>query len=320
MLVILSVMLCSLAGANALWPHSVSAAASPVRITELMYDPTGTGDREFIEIYNGSDIAANLGGMSMVGVTFTFPAGTTLGAGQYAVIVRNLTAFRAINGLARVLGQYTGKLQGSGESVQIVSGGIAISRVDYLFGGAWPSTPKNGGPSLSLIRSNADESIAACWAPSAGTGGTPGLANTVDASWSSSHAGGCTNKLYPSTVAVAPPSASTATPAQQQTAAAQAAQTAEQAKKQEQQKQKLEAQAKAEAAVMQKAKADAVQARTKAAHQSRLYLVLAAVGLMLALAAFGSFLLFRKLRHKRQFSQLLKDTKISHHEAKNKSH
>ena len=31
-----------------------ASAASQIRITEIMYDPSGNGDKEFVEFYNGS--------------------------------------------------------------------------------------------------------------------------------------------------------------------------------------------------------------------------------------------------------------------------
>lgn len=175
-----------------LLPCTTNAGTSQLRITELMYDPNGNGTKEFIEIYNGSDATANLGGMSMYGVDFTFATGTTIGSGQYAVIVRNISIFRAANPSVRIIGQYSGKLQGGGESIRLMGNGTTLSRVDYTFGGAWPTEPRNGGPSLSLVRTNANESTPACWSASSVTGGSPGRANSVK-----STPGGCDTKNYP---------------------------------------------------------------------------------------------------------------------------
>ncbi|MCA9343259.1 lamin tail domain-containing protein [Candidatus Saccharibacteria bacterium] len=170
----------------------VFAASSQIRITEIMYDPSGNGDREFLEIYNGSDTTVNLGGMALFGVDYTFPGGTTLGPGQYGVIVRNLSVFKSNNPGARVFGQYGGKLRGGGELISISKNGVVQTQVSYSYGGAWPSSPKDGGPSLSLVRTNANETQAACWAASAISGGTPSSANNP-----SSAGSGCSTIAYP---------------------------------------------------------------------------------------------------------------------------
>lgn len=293
-------------------PSAVSATASQLRITELMYDPDGNGDKEFIEIYNGGDISANLSGMTMFGVTFAFPAGSTLGAGQYGVLARNQAVFASNNPGARIFGQYSGKLKGSGESVRLLSGGSILSQVDYVFGGAWPQSPKNGGPSLSLIRVNANEALAACWAPSAGTGGTPGTANNLDTSWSAGHSGGCSNKAYPTTTSTSPSQTQQPTsPSQQQTPAAIASQqAAEIAKKEEEQKAQIAAQAKAEAAVQEKAKTEVIAANAKKEHQSKLTLLIALAGGSVALLAGFGFIAYKKLHHKREFKKLVSQHEI----------
>lgn len=174
-------------------PSRAFAATSQIRITEIMYDPSGNGDREFLEIYNGSDTTTNLGGMTLFGVDYTFPGGTTLGAGQYGVIVRNLSVFKANNPGARIFGQYGGKLRGGGELVSISKGGVTQTKVSYSYGGAWPSSPKDGGPSLSLVKIDGNESLAGCWAASSTNGGTPSRSNNP-----ASGGSGCTSVAYQS--------------------------------------------------------------------------------------------------------------------------
>lgn len=184
-------------------PANVQAVSgSQIRITEIMYDPSGNGDREFLEIYNGSDTTANLGGMTLFGVDYTFPSGSVLPAGQYGVIVRNLSVFRANNPSARIFGQYGGKLRGSGELISISKNGVVQTKVSYSYGGPWPSAPKDGGPSLSLIRTSANETQVACWGVSTVNGGTPSAANAV-----SGGSGSCGTVSYPQT-ASAPQSTS----------------------------------------------------------------------------------------------------------------
>jgi len=173
-------------------PSGNTLAASQVRITEIMYDPMGSGDKEFVELYNGSDYAVDMGGWSFSsGVTITLASSVKLDPGRYGVVVRNSSAFRASYPSARVLGQYSGKLVGRGETIRLIDkNGAVVSEVSYRSGGGWPTEPRNGGPSLSLIRPTANEAVAGCWGSSTATGGSPGFANSV------SGGGSCPSKDY----------------------------------------------------------------------------------------------------------------------------
>src|SRR5690349_20409649 len=80
---------------------SSGASAAPV-INELMYHPPSSlgnpedPGREWIEIHNPDGTAADVSGWSFSkGVTFTFPAGTTIPANGYLVVAANLTKFAA---------------------------------------------------------------------------------------------------------------------------------------------------------------------------------------------------------------------------------
>ena len=68
-------------------------ALSPVRITELHYNPLGNqgsgNDKEFIELYNGSDSTVSLAGWSFYGVNYVFPGGASISPGRYLVLAKN---------------------------------------------------------------------------------------------------------------------------------------------------------------------------------------------------------------------------------------
>ena len=65
-----------------------------LRVTEIMFNPAGTGDDEFIEIQNISNETVQLEGVRFSdGIDFTFPP-MELGAGEYAIVVQNLAAVR----------------------------------------------------------------------------------------------------------------------------------------------------------------------------------------------------------------------------------
>ncbi len=182
---------------------SAKAASSPqIRITEIMYDPPGTAVREFIEIYNGSDTNADLSGWSMSGVTYNFPNGTILAPGQYAVIANDESILQADHPSLDILGEYSGDLEGSGETIKILDQlGETASEVTYGSSSPWPSSPYDGGPTLSLIRNSADESMVECWSESSTNGGTPGALNSV----ANNNQTGCLDKDYSQTIVVTPP-------------------------------------------------------------------------------------------------------------------
>ena len=67
---------------------------SDVRITEIMYNPIGDEEAEFLEIQNVGEVAADLSGAYFDGITYVFPDHTTLGPGEFALLVRDLKSFR----------------------------------------------------------------------------------------------------------------------------------------------------------------------------------------------------------------------------------
>ena len=151
----------------------------PVTFTELMYYPGAgnTGD-EFIELHNVTDEAVTLASAVSTetspgvfitetvswqfsdGITFVFPAGTTIGAGGYLMVAKNPGAFTSYYGSlppgVAVLGPFAGgtSLNNGGERVQIVQPGdqeygkarywIREDRVTYDNDAPWPGAAGNG--------------------------------------------------------------------------------------------------------------------------------------------------------------------------------
>ena len=157
----------------------------PIVISEIMYNPqSGDQKLEFIELHN-----TGLGAVTLYdsneglpwkftdGVDYTFAdaPGLTLGAGGYAVLVKDVTGYINEYGMppfgVLLLGPYGGKLSNSGESVQLSRPGdldefgvrhyIRVDRVSYSDGShpenvsgsvdLWPAGPDGGGASLHRI-------------------------------------------------------------------------------------------------------------------------------------------------------------------------
>ncbi len=170
--------------------------APSLRVTEVMYhpaDPTTAEatagyvnqDFEYIEVKNIGVDPVPLAGVSISdGVTFTFPT-MTLAPGQYTVVASNSAAFAMrYPGLSSFLaGQYSGHLNNAGERIEIDSpvGGLIQA---FTYNNSWYGQTDGGGFSLTIRDPAQDVSLwdsSAGWRISAGTGGTPGSADTLPA-------------------------------------------------------------------------------------------------------------------------------------------
>ncbi|MCD6394351.1 MAG: lamin tail domain-containing protein, partial [Planctomycetes bacterium] len=179
----------------------------PIVINEIMYHPTDDdGKAEYIELLNISgsseklyDDTTNEPWKITDGIKYTFPSGapTTIAAGDYFLLIRDLAAFTAEYG-APAAGKYAvwtdGKLNNDGETVEISMPGdvdaqlerqyIRLDRVNYSDGlhpeefklgiDPWPTAANGNGKSLSRITPSDYGNDVANWQSS---GTTPGTAN-----------------------------------------------------------------------------------------------------------------------------------------------
>jgi hypothetical protein len=154
-------------------------------IDEIMYHPAVT-NAEYVEIRNLSlTHAFDLSGWRLDGVDCTFPSGTVIRAGAYAVVAENSAVYAAVYTNALVLiGEYDGKLSG-GETLQLIkrAGTNADVLVDMVYfddDPPWPSTADGLGRSLQLIDVAEDNNRIGNWAASTnGSVYTPGASNSV---------------------------------------------------------------------------------------------------------------------------------------------
>lgn len=182
-------------GAGAFYPLAALTPGtnnSPIQIgdvviNELMYDPiSGNDDDQYVEVYNSGTNTVNLANWQFVsGVSFVFPAGTTLAPDSYLVVARNPTnLFAEYTNLnwGNTVGGFGGKLSHKGERVALakpqsltVSAGDGIvtntilvveDEVTYGTGGRWGQWSHAGGSSLELINPNSNHRLAANWADS----------------------------------------------------------------------------------------------------------------------------------------------------------
>ncbi len=163
---------------------AVGSPVVPVRITEIMYNPAGknTGEYGFIEIENLGANSINLGGYSLLGVSYIFPPTTVIAPGQFMVIGSDsdIPAWQAEYPTVSAVGYFDGGLSNNGQQIALVNPtGEIVDSVNYLSNNGWPTAPDGNGPSLEIINPMGNPDDPTNWQASAVNGGTPGKANSA---------------------------------------------------------------------------------------------------------------------------------------------
>lgn len=164
-------------------------------ITELHYHPgdisaaeRSTGfldedDFEFIEFMNNGTGSYELSQVKFVtGIQFDFAQSRIqrLKGGEILLLVKNRAAFEFRYGTGLpVAGEYTGKLDNSGERIQATKGSASIFDFTYGTTTPWPTVPDGDGQSLEPIKPSGDLSSGLNWRQSLEIGGSPGRMNPV---------------------------------------------------------------------------------------------------------------------------------------------
>jgi hypothetical protein len=138
-----------------------------VKITEIMYnDPgAGTDSLEFIEIKNLEAHTINIGGWKFnQGITYTFPSGTQILAGQYLVLSRfpaNITAFYGVSAIGWDAIQ---ALTNTGETIGLRNASdVLIDSVAYSNTTPWDSLANGYGHSLVLCNELNNNDLPGSW-------------------------------------------------------------------------------------------------------------------------------------------------------------
>jgi len=166
-----------------------------LRITEVMYDPadppandsTDNDEFEFVELQNIGDETIDLTSVSFIdGITFDFNKGsvTSLGPGEFVLVVRNQVAFESRYGAglsAIIAGEYSGKFSNNGENVNLVDlWNGTIAEFAYNNSRGWPLAAARGGhslvPLISALPGEPEGSLnyGGNWRASTYIGGSPG--------------------------------------------------------------------------------------------------------------------------------------------------
>lgn len=189
------------------WPWSAKREAmfvvdpAPLAITEIMYHPRPAqggaelgytaSDFEFVEIQNTGGTSCSLVGVQLLdGVEFDFTYGgsTTLGAGEYGVVVRNLDAFKARYSnwaSLNILGVFEGRLSDGSEEMELGYAPTNIAKLAVFdYEDDW--YPCTDGEGFSLVLKDAQSAPSTwnsktAWRHSSAVDGSPGEADPAPA-------------------------------------------------------------------------------------------------------------------------------------------
>ncbi len=171
--------------------QSVFIVDQGLRVTEINFHPQGPFDGfsessyEFLELQNFSDQPIDLTNYRLAGgVGFDFSQGavTTLGPGEIIIVCENVDAFdqRYGNPSITVAGQYTGKLNNSGDNIQLV-GIYDEVYLDINYGDQWYPEADGEGGTLILVDAETDVDLMSepsTWGLSNLEDGSPGIDET----------------------------------------------------------------------------------------------------------------------------------------------
>ena len=171
--------------ANTAPSATITALVNQLRITELLFRPTGGSDFEFVELQNTGALSIDLSGVRFTGgIDYQFPAGTSLAAGRFMVVSRNRDIFATHWPSAASLlapGQFTGSLDNSGETVTLtlpLPWRAAI--LSFRYEPAWEPLTATAGHSLTTVDAGTtaarDWDQRSTWSASPQPDGSPGSA------------------------------------------------------------------------------------------------------------------------------------------------
>jgi hypothetical protein len=153
-------------------------------INEIMYNTPGV-DNEWCELYNRGDEVVDLEGFYLLddndaATPMVISAGYSIAPGQYFTISLELLQ-PPLFFEPDFVGNPAWSLGNGGDALRLFHpSGQLVNGVYYDDGGEWPSAPDGSGPSLSLLDTSLDNSLAENWAASTQDYGTPGAVNFPD--------------------------------------------------------------------------------------------------------------------------------------------
>ncbi|MBN2506248.1 MAG: lamin tail domain-containing protein, partial [Verrucomicrobia bacterium] len=173
-------------------------AEPDLRITEIMYHPadpppgnmTDTGNFEYIEVQNIGATPLNVNRFRLRGgIEFDFP-NLLLSPGQYAVVVKDLSAFSSRYNTAgiTIAGVFTNSLANNGDHI-VLEGGLREPIHDFDYSDEWYPVTDGPGFALQIVDAHlplqtlvegtntSTWGLKSSWRPSGAVHGSPGAAD-----------------------------------------------------------------------------------------------------------------------------------------------
>ena len=125
---------------------------SGLRLTEVMYNPLGGDDYEFLELTNVGALDVDLSGAAFEGIDLRFDRPTRLAGGTSLVLAADATAFSKRYPDVAPAAVYRGELADRGETIALRSStGELLLSLTYDDENGWPLTADGQGDSLVLL-------------------------------------------------------------------------------------------------------------------------------------------------------------------------
>lgn len=141
---------------------------SRIHYNPIAVNPYTSEELEFIQITNHSNSTVNLSGIYFkhLGLTYQFPANSTVAANQVIYLAGNSAAFAATYGFTP-FGVFTRNMSDKSHDLVLADAfGNTIDQVHYHDNLPWPTEPDGGGYFLQLANLDYDNSLASSWIPS----------------------------------------------------------------------------------------------------------------------------------------------------------
>jgi PKD repeat protein len=153
-------------------------------ISEIMYNPPDGGNDtiEFVELYNKGAVSVNMKDWYFSkGVNYVFPD-INIPANSYYVVARDVVSMQ--HTFSITCSQWIdGFLDDAGEPIVLKDAlGQVKDSVYYLATAPWPTTPNNGGPSLTLCDVSLDNTLPSSWSASTNQVAVNGIGQPIYAS------------------------------------------------------------------------------------------------------------------------------------------
>lgn len=158
------------------------ASTFPIQITELMYNPPGGDEFEFIEITNSGTTAVDLSLSTWEGIEYRFGAGSLIQPNDIWILASNDAPERFAEAYPGITprGYYGKKLANGGERITLRNAvGQPIAWIEYEDDGFWPTEADGQGYSLERLPAALDGSSPSAWRRSVRIGGSPGAPTTL---------------------------------------------------------------------------------------------------------------------------------------------